>query len=224
MRGCRIDLAGAIALALATVVFAPVAPLAAQETNAAVARDTTPNAAAAAEPSGETRADSIEVRNKALARGFYEDLWFTDQTDRYTRYLADEYVVHDTGDRKGVTEPAIRQKEIADFFHSQGEMTGSIDYQVADGDLVATRWQWRLEPTSLMFRIMGGRDQIPIINVFRFDEEGKIVEIWNHRHDIDTGAANFKFIKGLAVGLVFALLGWGVAFFLWRRKRLARSW
>lgn len=96
-------------------------------------------------------------------------------------------------------------------------MTGSIDYQIAEGELVATRWQWKMEPTSLMFRIMGGRDQIPIINVFRFNEEGRIVEIWNHRHDIDTGAANFKFLKGLGVGLVVALLGWGAAF-LWRRR------
>lgn len=27
-------------------------------------------------------ADSIEERNKALARGFYEDLWFSDNRDR----------------------------------------------------------------------------------------------------------------------------------------------
>ena len=187
-----------ITLTLAAGMVGTAVPLAAQET---------------------PTSDSVEERNKALARGFYEDLWFSDNTDRYERYLADEYVVHDTGDRKGVKEPAIRQKEIADFFHSRGEMAGSIDYQIAEGDLVATRWQWKMEPTSLMFRIMGGRNQIPIINVFRFDEKGRIVEIWNHRHDIDTGAANFKFLKGLGVGLVVALLGWGVAFFLWRRQR-----
>jgi predicted SnoaL-like aldol condensation-catalyzing enzyme len=160
---------------------------------------------------------SIQERNKALAREFYENLWFSDNTDRYDRYVADEYIVHDIGDRKGVTEPAIEQKEIADFFHSQGKMTGSIDFQIADGDLVATRWHWQMEPTSLMFRVMGGRDQIPIINVFRF-EDGKIVEIWNHRHDIDTGFANFKFLKGLGTGLLIALIIW-IATFLLRRRR-----
>ena len=94
--------------------------------------------------------DSLEERNKTLARNFYEDLWFSKNTDRYDRYLADEYVVHDIGDRKSVTEPAIQQKEIADFFHSSGNMSGSIDYQIAEGDLVATRWQWKFEPTSLL--------------------------------------------------------------------------
>lgn len=165
--------------------------------------------------------ESIEERNKALARGFYEDLWFSERTERYDRYVADEYVVHDVGDRKHVTEPAIEQKNIADFFHSKGEMTGRIDFQIAEGDLVATRWQWIFEPTSLLFRVMGGRDSIPIINVFRF-EDGEIVEIWNHRHDIDTGVGNIPFVKGLAIGLLFALVGWGFAFVLWRRGRRNR--
>lgn len=163
------------------------------------------------------RQQSLQDRNKELARGFYQDLWFTSNTDRYPLYVADEYVVHDVGDRKGVTEPAVEQKNIADFLHSQGDMTGSIDFQIAEGDLVATRWQWKLEPKTFMFRIMGGRKQIPIINVFRF-EDGKIVEIWNHRHDIDTGMANFKFVAGLAIGLLIALPGW-ILFFAGRRKR-----
>lgn len=94
-------------------------------------------------------------------------------------------------------------------------MTGSIDYQIAEGDLVATRWQWDFEPTSLPFRLMGGRNPVPIINVFRF-EDGEVVEIWNHRHDIDTGRGNLPFVKGLGIGLVVALLGWGVAFVQWR--------
>lgn len=161
---------------------------------------------------------SLTEQNKALARGFYEDLWFSNNTDRFERYVAEEYVVHDIGERKGVTEPAVEQKNIADFLHAQGKMTGSIDFQIAEGDLVATRWQWQMEPTSLMFRMMGGRNQIPIINVFRF-EDGKIVEIWNHRHDIDTGVANFKFLKGFGAGLLVALILWTALFLVRRAKR-----
>lgn len=164
--------------------------------------------------------DSLEEHNKKIARSFYEDLWFSNNTDRYSKYVAEEYVVHDIGDRKNVTERGIEQKEIADFFHSQGEMTGTIDYQIAEGDLVATRWQWKFKPTSFMFSLMGGRNQIPIINVFRF-RDGKIVEIWNHRHDIDTGRGNIPFVKGLGIGLLVALFGWGTAFVLWRKGKRA---
>ncbi len=172
-------------------------------------------------PSSSTEDDrSIEDRNKALARDFYEDLWFSDRTNRFDQYVADEYTVHDIGDRKDIKEPAVMQKQIPDFLRSQGEMGGSIDFQIAEGDLVATRWQWKFKPTSLMLRLLGGREQIPIVNVFRY-RDGKIVEIWNHRHDTDMGRNNLLFVKGLGVGLLFALFGWGTAFVLWRRRRRA---
>lgn len=160
----------------------------------------------------------VEEHNKELARGFYQDLWFSDHTDRWDRYVADEYVVHDIGDRKGITEPGIEQKRTADFFHSQGEMSGAIDFQIADGDLVATRWQWDFRPTSLLFKVLGGRTPLPIINVFRF-RDGKIVEIWNHRHDIDFAWGRIRFFRGLGVGLLLALPGWVAAGVLWRRRR-----
>ncbi len=83
------------------------------------------------------------------------------------------------------TEPAVTQKEIADRFHSFGDMTGEIDYQIAEGDKVATRWFVYLEPNDaameMGFTPVNG---VPIINVFRFNEDGKITEIWNHRHDV----------------------------------------
>ena len=173
----------------------------------------TPEAGAAAGPQ-----EAVEARNKELARGFYEDLWFSERTDEWARYMADEYVVHDIGDRKGVTEPGIEQKEVADFFHSQGEMSGELVFQIADGDLVATRWLWDFEPRSLLFRVLGGRRPLPIINVFRF-RDGKIVEIWNHRHDIDFAWGRIRFATGLGVGLLIAVPGWVAALILWRRKR-----
>lgn len=133
--------------------------------------------------SGEAGTSTAE-RNKTLARQFYEDLWFSTDTDKYTDYVAESYVVHDLGPRKGVTEPAIAQKQIADMFHSFGTMSGEIDYQIAEGDMVATRWFISLDPSE-QGQAMGMTpvERVAIINVFRFNDEGKIVEIWNHRHD-----------------------------------------
>jgi hypothetical protein len=54
--------------------------------------------------------------NKRLARAFYDDLWFNNNTEKYSEYVADTYVVHDIGDRKNVTEPAVEQKHIAELF------------------------------------------------------------------------------------------------------------
>ncbi len=158
--------------------------------------------------------------NKQVAMGFYQDLWATNNTDRYSDYVADSYVVHDIGDRKGVTEPAIEQKLIADRFWDGGDMSFELDYQIAEGDLVATRWTWHYEPETLLSRFMFGSNSIPIINVFRI-KDGRIVEVWNHRHDIDTNITNLYLIQGLLIGLLIALIPTVMVFRL--RRKLKRS-
>lgn len=165
-----------------------------------------------------------EAANKQLALDFYLDLWGSDNTDRYADYVADTYVVHDIGDRKGVAEPAVEQKNIADRFWDNGEMDFELDYQVAEGDLVATRWIWRYRPDTLLGKFMFGSNAIPIINVVRI-EDGKIVEFWNHRHDIDT---NMRYVLvlvglaiGLAIGLLIAMIPTAIAFRLRRRVKEA---
>ncbi|WNB18681.1 nuclear transport factor 2 family protein [Marivirga arenosa] len=161
----------------------------------------------------------LEERNKKLATGFYNDLWFTNNTDNYKDYVADTYVAHDIGERKGVSEPAIEQKIIADRFWANGKWDAKINYQIAEGDLVATRWEATYQPETLIGRIMYGSGTIPIINVFRF-QDGKIVELWNHRHDIDTNMTMKFTIKGLLIGLFIALIP---TFFAIRLKRKLRK-
>ena len=166
---------------------------------------------------------NVQERNKDIARNFYQDLWFTNNTDKYTYYVADDYVVHDIGDRKAVTEPAIEQKITADRFWENGNWDSKINYQLADGDLVATRWEATYQPSTFLGKVMFGSGTIPIINVFRINEEGKIVEIWNHRHDIDTPQTMKFTIKGLLIGLLIALIPTIIAFRLKRKLKAARK-
>jgi len=166
-------------------------------------------------------AGETEEQNKVLARRFYEEAWFKNNPGVVDELFAPTYIAHDIGARKNSMEQASEQKDIAQFFWDRGSMTGSIDYQIAEGDLVATRWQWYFEPTVWWMKILGGKEHIPIINVFRF-RDGKIVEVWNHRHDIDTGQANFIFLKGLLVGLIPAVALLVVAIILWWRLRRVR--
>lgn len=149
--------------------------------------------------------DARLEENKALARNFYADLWFSNNTGNVEQYVAPTYVVHDIGERKNLTEPAVEQKNIADFFWQNGDLSGDIQYQVAEGDLVATRWTAKFTPATLVGKFLIGGGDIPIINVFRF-ENGKIVEIWNHRHDIDTPQTLRFTLKGLLLGLLIAIL------------------
>src|SRR5687768_17376017 len=99
-------------------------------------------------------AGSIEEGNKALARRFYEEVWFNRSMSTVDELVAEHYIVHDIGDRKNAMENAAEQKKIAEFFWERGRMTGSIDYQIAEGDLVATRWQWHFEPSVWWMRLL----------------------------------------------------------------------
>ena len=156
--------------------------------------------------------------NKAIARNFYKDLWFNNNTDNYSKYVAERYTVHDIGERKGVIEKAIEQKNIADFFWANGVLKSRYDFQIAEGDLVATRWIADYEPETVVGKLFIGTKPIPIINVLRF-ENGKIVEIWNHRHDIDTNQTMKFVLKGLLFGLLIALVPTFIAFRLRRKLR-----
>jgi predicted SnoaL-like aldol condensation-catalyzing enzyme len=172
---------------------------------------------------GLAAAAQSEEANKALARRFYEQVWFSRNPAAVDDLVAAEYVVHDIGDRKGVREPAGEQKLVAERLWQNGGMSGRIDFQIAEGDLVATRWQWEYQPRTWWMRglMLGGRESVPIINVFRF-RDGKIVEIWNHRHDIDVGfAANSLRIQGFAAGVILVLL-MGTAGRVWRRWTAGR--
>ena len=151
---------------------------------------------------------------------FYEDLWNSDNTDKYSEYVGDTYIVHDIGDRKNVVEPAIEQKIIADRFWDGGTMNLDYDWQIAEGDLVATRWTFNYKAESFLNKLMYGNTSIPIINVFRI-KDGKIVEIWNHRHDIDTNMTLMYSAKGFLLGLLVALIPTVLVFRLRRQlKRL----
>jgi len=165
-------------------------------------------------------ADAQDVEaNKAIARRFYEDVWFAPRTDSVAALVAPEYVVHDIGGLKGVREPAGQQQSIADFFWQNGTMDGRVDFQIAEGDMVATRWQWEYAPRTWWMKasMLGGRQSIPVINVFRI-QDGKIVEIWNHRHDIDIGfRANVLQAKGFLAGVLFS--GLVLAGGRWWRRR-----
>jgi predicted SnoaL-like aldol condensation-catalyzing enzyme len=162
--------------------------------------------------------ETVEDANSAIARRFYQQVWFSNHMEAVDELVAPHYFVHDIGGLEGV-EPASMQKEVAGFFWNHGTMSGSIDFQIAHGDLVMTRWFWHFRPTTWWMKLLGGRDPLPIVNVMRI-RDGKIVEFWNHRHDIDSAAANLRIAGGAGAGLLCGcLVGAAALAFVSRRRR-----
>jgi hypothetical protein len=94
---------------------------------------------------------------------------------------------------------------------------------MADGELTVGR---NCGPSDLMIgEQQGTRATVPrsgVVLDFQI-AEGDLVEIWNHRHDIDVGyAANILRVQGFAAGVLSAMVAaFGIR--IWRRRRRRRT-
>ena len=127
---------------------------------------------------------SVEA-NKALIRRFYEEAWARGEMAVVDEVFADDYERHDFRAGDPVPGPEGQKQVAAAFRAAFPDLTWTIDFLVAEDDFVVGRWtasgthggSWAgLEPTGRSIEFSG-------VNVFRF-ENGKVVEIWNHRDDL----------------------------------------
>jgi steroid delta-isomerase-like uncharacterized protein len=123
--------------------------------------------------------------NKALWRRFYEEVWGRGNTDFAYEVFADDYIRHDLRPTKALPGPAGQKKIADDFRAAFPDLRVTVDFVFGEDDFVVGRWtaagthlgHWGgVEPTgrSIIFSA---------VNVCRF-ENGKVVEIWNHRDDL----------------------------------------
>jgi steroid delta-isomerase-like uncharacterized protein len=123
--------------------------------------------------------------NKALIRRFYEEVWDRGNTEFAFEVFADDYVRHDFRATEPLPGPA-GQKRIADDFRAAfPDLRVNVDLIVGEDDFVVGRWtatgthlgSWAgMEPSGRPMTLSAA-------NIFRF-EDGKVVEIWNHRDDL----------------------------------------
>jgi predicted ester cyclase len=124
--------------------------------------------------------------NKALVLRFYDEVWRRGNVRFAEQVFADDYVRHDLRPTKAAPGGA-GQASIAEQFRAAfPDVEWHVDLALGDGDLVAARWTasgthsgaWgEIAPTGRHVTFSG-------VNIFRFGDGGKVVEIWNHRDDL----------------------------------------
>ena len=124
--------------------------------------------------------------NKSLVERFYEEVWGKGNVAFAHEVFADDYVRHDF--RPGeAADGAAGQARIAQAFRGAfPDLQWRVDLVLGDGDLVAARWTasgtqtgaWGDHPPTGKYAAFSG------VNIFRFGEDGKVVELWNHRDDL----------------------------------------
>ncbi len=122
----------------------------------------------------------MSEENKALARR-WADIFNQDNLDLVDEIYASDFVGHDPAmpeDTRGV-EGA---RDFYSMYRSaipDGEIT--IEGQIAEGDMVATRWTGRGTHQGDLMGVppSGNRVEVPGITISRI-EGGKVVEEWNN--------------------------------------------
>ena len=124
-------------------------------------------------------------QNKALIRRFYDEVWNKGNLDVAAEVFTEDYVRHDLRPGTALLGPEGQKRIAADFRAAFPDLHMTVDFMLAEGDLVAARWTnegtntgpWGgVPPTGKHIRFCG-------VNIFRI-ANGKVVEIWNHRDDL----------------------------------------
>jgi predicted ester cyclase len=119
--------------------------------------------------------------HKALARRA-QALWASGNADRPDDLFTDAYVNHQESDIEGTVTALDRQaytELVAGFHRSFSEALVEVSMQIAESDLVATRWERTATHTGYFLELppTGQRVSWTGIQIDRF-AHGKIAESW----------------------------------------------
>ena len=120
--------------------------------------------------------------NKAIARRIQEELWDQKNLAVADELLAPTYVDHVPGSPPDVPPGPARHKEIASaYFTAFPDVRVTVEFQIAEGDMVVTRWKSHATHTGSLFGMPATNKSATItgITISRI-VEGKAVETWTN--------------------------------------------
>jgi steroid delta-isomerase-like uncharacterized protein len=125
------------------------------------------------------------MSGKALIQRFNEEVWNKGNLDVVYEIFAPDYARHDLRPGNPLPGPEGQKRIAADFRAAFPDLRSTIDLLIEEGDYVVSRWTaegthlgvWGgIAPTGKRARFCG-------VNIFRI-QNGKVVELWNHRDDL----------------------------------------
>jgi predicted ester cyclase len=127
----------------------------------------------------------LEEQNKVTFRRYVEEV-SNEGNLALVDEIFDSYISHQSDGRTEERGPEDVKRFIGEFRQAFPDFRSTIEYQVAEGDMVVTRWrasgthqgEFRgIAPTGKPVAITG-------IGVFRFSDEGKVVESWDNLDEL----------------------------------------
>lgn len=124
--------------------------------------------------------------NKLLIRRFYEEVWARGNVAFAEEVFSSDYIRHDLRSSDPAPGAAGQAGIAAAFRNAFPDLQWRVDLLLGEDDLVAARWTANGTHTGEwgVVRPTGRRAEFAGVNIFRFADDGKVVEIWNHRDDL----------------------------------------
>lgn len=123
---------------------------------------------------------SIE-ENKAAFRRYVEEVWQSEKLDLVDEIFAEEYTSHQSDGSILQRTPEDVKSFVKEYRDAFSEIEDTVEDMIGEGDKVVNRW--RLEATHTgEFRgisATGKRITMTGIGIFRFSEDGRVVESWD---------------------------------------------
>lgn len=132
------------------------------------------------------RCDVDTEANRQLVKRFYDEVWSRGNVRFAEEVFADDYLRHDPRPTQAPSGPTGQAVIAERFRRAFPDLEWQVNMLIAERDLVAARWTasgtqsgaWgEVAPTGRQATFSG-------VNIFRFGENGKVVELWNHRDDL----------------------------------------
>jgi len=123
---------------------------------------------------------SVE-RNKNTFRRYIEEVWKDENLDIANEVFAERYLSHQSDGTTLERGPEDVKKFVQEYRTAFSDIEDIVEDMIGEGDRVVTRWTLRVTHTGDFRGIpaTGKRITITGIGIFRFSEEGKVVESWD---------------------------------------------
>jgi steroid delta-isomerase-like uncharacterized protein len=123
---------------------------------------------------------SVE-KNKETFRRYVEEVWKDENLGIADEVFAEKYLSHQSDGTVLERGPDDVKKFVMEYRSAFSDIEDTVDDMIGEGDRVVNRWTLHVTHTGEFRGIpaTGRRITITGIGIFRFSDDGKVVESWD---------------------------------------------
>jgi steroid delta-isomerase-like uncharacterized protein len=123
---------------------------------------------------------SVE-KNKETFRRYVEEVWKDENLGIADEVFAEKYLSHQSDGTVLERGPDDVKKFVMEYRSAFSDIEDTVDDMIGEGDRVVNRWTLHVTHTGEFRGIpaTGKRITITGIGIFRFSDDGKVIESWD---------------------------------------------